>query len=784
MGGSKKIKRKLTKWSFGLVVAGLIVILCMPRVTFEQPYSKAIYASDGSLLGATTAADGQWRFHEMESLPALYEMCLLAFEDKRYHQHLGVDLRAVIRAFRQNIKHKKVVSGASTITMQVCRMSRGDKPRTLLNKLLEMGMALKLEITNSKTKILRLHSSHAPYGGNVVGIEAASWRYFSKPPQLLTLAESAVLAVLPNAPSLMHPGKNRDKLKAKRDRLLQRMHEQGLISDHDHELALLEELPHRPRPLPRLAPHLLDAFTPEKGGGYRITTTIDRHMQETAMRTATLFSEEYAQSDIHNLGILILDTQSGATLAYVGNSPTAQTEKDVDMVTAPRSSGSVLKPFLHAAALDEGLMSPKGLLLDVPSDYSGYKPKNYDGSYDGAVPAHTALARSLNVPYVEMLKEYDTHRALEKFRQLQITSLNKPASHYGLSLILGGGEVSLWELTGAYASMARILTRYKREQSRYVAADVREPHLRPDLDQAPAEYSYYPTVLSAAAIHHTFEAMKSLSRPDEEGQWETFGSSREIAWKTGTSFGHRDAWAVGVSPRYTIGVWVGNSDGEGKHSLIGVRRAGPVLFDLYNQLDHPGHFECPYDDLVLTEICAQSGHPATMHCSEQDTIYQIEQSTSLKCPYHISLTVDEDDLRVHSDCYSPSQMEKKSHFVLPADAAYYYRQRHPEYEALPRYRPGCEELAEGGPIQFIYPKKSSRLFLPESGDGEKETAIFRAAHVNPEATLHWHLDERYLGLTVEEHTMSVQAATGKHALTVVDAVGNSLVRRFEVVGEP
>jgi len=772
------------KIKIGLILAVFLLLLGIifsPSVQFTHPVSKILYDNNDQLLGGKIAEDGQWRFPALYSIPPYYEMAILSFEDKRFYKHFGIDFRALARALKQNFKEKRIVSGASTLSMQVCRMSRGHTPRTIPQKIIEMGMAIKLEVLISKKQILALHSSHAPYGGNVVGLEAASWRYYGKAPERLGLAEAALLAVLPNAPALMHPGRNRKSLRAKRDRLLLKLFNEQKISEQDYELALLEDLPTKPQPLPRKAPHLLEyAFNQNKDQS-KFTSTIDRKTQNSTLQTAELFSQEFQQSDIQNLGILVLDTKTGATLAYVGNSPNAQSEVAVDMIQASRSSGSVLKPLLHAYALDDGLIAPHGLVLDVPIQYNGYTPKNYNKKFLGALKADEALAKSLNVPAVELLKKYGISRFKNKLQQQGFTTVDKSADHYGLTLILGGAEINLWELTSAYASLGRILMRFNNDQSKYAAEDL-HPATIFTKEATASLYSHTPTLVSAAAIYHTFQAMTKVSRPDEEGDWQSFQAARDISWKTGTSYGHRDAWAIGVSPRYTIGVWVGNADGEGKHGLVGVKKAAPILFDVFNHLEHPGSFEEPLDDLEELAICRETGYAAGKNCTIADTVFQISTAAGLSCPYHHKICLDRDGHRVNSQCASLSQTERKSYMVLPPDAAHFYSKHHPEYKSLPPFRSDCNGESKDVLMRFIYPKARAKIFLPTDGDGEKETAIFKIVHQEPDTKLFWHVNDTYLGVTEGEHSMVIDEAAGKHLLVLVDELGNSIERKFEIVG--
>lgn len=776
-----KLKYFSAKYYYLLIVAiGFTVIFWfIPSPEFNQPYSKSIYASNGSLLGAQIASDGQWRFKELDSLPPNFEMALLNFEDQRFYEHTGVDLLALLRALKINIKANRIKSGASTITMQLARMSRGLKSRTIKQKLIEIFIALKTEITLSKKDILNRYASHAPFGGNIVGLEAASWRYFSKAPETLSLSESALLAVLPNAPSLIHPGRNRDALNSKRNKLLISLYERELIDSTDYELALLEKMPEKPLPLPRLAPHLLDqAFLSHND--YKINSTINLDIQKSAIQTANTFHQSFEQNGIHNLAILIAETKTGNVVAYVGNSPAAKKAKDVDMIQAERSSGSVLKPLLYAHALEDGIILPKSLQEDIPVDYNGYKPKNYNKSFFGAVPADQALAKSLNVPAVNLLKKYDTARFLSRLREHGFSSFQHSSDHYGLSLILGGGEIKLWDLVSSYASLGRILVSYKENESQYNRFDLRK--VQYTSSKYKKEYQHQAPLISAAAIHHTFEAMKKLSRPNEEGLWELFSSSNNISWKTGTSYGHKDAWALGLSPEYTIGVWVGNANGEGRHNLVGVKKAAPILFDLFNKLPGISSFKVPYDDLEKTAICSHTGFLANKYCKAIDTSYIIKSNHYRLCPYHKLINLDEEGYQVDSECCHPSNMEQASWLVLPPAMASYYRKNHPEYQALPATRPDCESVEKTRLLSLIYPRSKTKIYLPVGSDGFRENAVFKAAHQNSDSQLFWHLDNKYLGMTEDFHTMNISASPGEHKILLIDNSGHSVQQSFEVVG--
>ena len=776
----------MSKKRYISLVAALLCIgwLCTGSVhIFDTSYSTVVYDRDGYLLGAHISADEQWRFPMLDSVPHLFAEAIMTYEDKRYRSHPGVDVIAVCRAILSNVKAGRRVSGASTLTMQTIRLSRTGQPRTLWQKIIESALAVRLEVAATKDEILRLYASHAPYGGNVVGLETASWRYFQKAPNQLSAAEAAMLAVLPNAPSLVHLSKNRDRLLQKRNTLLHSMMESGTLDSLSYELAILEAIPAKPYPLPRLAPHLLAHLRAQGTASTTHATTIRSNTQRMVNEVVDYHHQDYEQSSIHNIAAIVLDTWTGEVLAYVGNASQAREQAAVDMVQARRSSGSVLKPMLYAHMINEGLLTPDMLIKDIPVQMGGFRPRNYDRQYRGAIAASQALSQSLNVPAVGMLHTYRTDRFLGRLSAMGITSLHRTAEHYGLSLIIGGGEVSLWELGGVYASMGRVLTRYSNDMSQYASNDFRPPTITAHSTTVDTSDQYYPSVLSAGAIYHTFEAMEAVSRPDQEGQWRAFDSRSRVAWKTGTSYGHRDAWAVGVTAKYTVAVWVGNADGEGIHGLVGVSKAAPVLFDIYSRLPGDHYFAAPIDDLAPMSVCVATGYKAGLHCAHTDIRHiAASASTVATCPYHTLVHMDGNGNRVHAGC-TTDHMDAHSWLVLPPAVEYYYKAAHPEYRPLPQYSTGCIVEDEQNPLQIIYPDKGARIYIPTDLDGKKEKVVLHATHRQHQQQLHWHIDDSYIGSTTELHTMEVAASAGTHQLTVIDSDGHEVNQSFVVLGD-
>ncbi|MEN6311318.1 MAG: penicillin-binding protein 1C, partial [Acidobacteriota bacterium] len=605
-----------------LVGGGLLVLvaafwLSLPRKLFPDSPSPVLFSDEGRLLGARPAPDGQWRFPRGEKIPERFFHVLLESEDRRFFSHPGIDPLAVARAVRLNLRAGRVKSGASTITMQLVRLSRKDRPRTYWEKVKEAALALRIEIKYSKAEILSLFAAHAPFGGNVVGIDAAAWMHFGRGPERLSWAEAAFLAVLPRDPGLIATADGRKCLLEKRNALLDRLRAKGMMSALECRLALAETPPQGLRSVPREAPHLLETLAAKAGGRQALFRSfIQADLQRGATRVLDAQGEKLFGRGVRNLAAVIIDNRSAAVVAYVGNVGLERRlacGQNVDILQRPRSTGSILKPFLFASMIQEGMIAPQTLVPDVPIRFEAFKPENFDRRFRGAVPARTALAWSLNVPAVRMLREYGIPRLENRLRQWGMATLDRPADDYGLTLILGGAEGRLLEIAALYAKMAQLASD--------VTGGGREIRLLRDEAPVPSKMRD----LGVGAAYLTIEALTEVNRPDEEGFWRNFSSSKWLAWKTGTSFGLRDAWAVGVTPNYTIGVWAGNADGEGKPELTGVQAAAPVLFELLGCVDGGGAIARPRRGLKAIQVCRDSGHLATALCPPE-TVWVPEES--------------------------------------------------------------------------------------------------------------------------------------------------------------
>jgi penicillin-binding protein 1C len=762
----------------GLLALFAVFWFSLPREPFRDPLSPVLFSAEGELLGARPAADGQWRFPRGDKVPDRFFQVLLQYEDRRFLWHPGIDPLAVARAVRLNLKSGRVKSGASTITMQVARLARKNRPRTVWEKAKEAVLALRLEIKYSKKEILSLFADHAPFGGNVVGIDAAAWMYFGRGPERLSWAEAAYLAVLPKDPGLITAAEGRKRLLEKRNALLERLRAKGMMSGLETRLALSESLPDGLRPVPRDAPHLLETQASKAGGGRTpFRSFIQADLQRASVRVLDAQGEKLFNRGIRNLAAVIIDNRSAAVVAYVGNvglERQVECGQNVDILTRRRSTGSILKPFLFAAMVKEGGIAPQTLVPDVPVRFEAFKPENFDRRYRGAVPARKALAWSLNVPAVRLLREFGIARLQNRLREWGMTTLDRPADDYGLTLILGGAEGELLEIASLYSKMAQLAMGFAGggQEIRLLRDDQRAPSKMRDLGEG--------------AAYLTVDALTEVNRPDEEGFWRNFSSSKWLAWKTGTSFGLRDAWAVGVTPNYTIGVWAGNADGDGKPDLTGVQAAAPVLFELLGTLDGGGAIERPRMGLKTIQVCRDSGLLATALCPSVTAWVPEESHFDRMCTFHQTINLDASGrFRVDSRCESVDRMRHESWFVLPPVQEYYYRPDHPEYRPLPPWHPGCGggTAVEGGTqvMSLIYPEPETSVFIPVDLDGRHGEVVFEAVHRQPNSVIYWHIDDRFVASTRRFHQVSVDPEPGDHVLTLTDGDGRRLVRPFRVI---
>lgn len=758
-----------------ILLATLFAVL-FPRNLFnDKPCATVVLAEGGELLGAHIADDGQWRFPPCDTVPERYAKALILFEDRYFYYHPGVNPVSIAKALVRNIRAGHIVNGGSTIAMQVMRMAKSQgKSRNVWQKIRESYGALCIGTLYSKRRLLSLYASNAPFGGNVVGMDAAAWRYFGHTAEDLSWAEAALLAVLPNSPSSLHIAKNRNALVTKRNRLLASLHHKGYINDSDYSLAIDEPLPAEPHALPQFAPHLVDWYYLNYRSR-KIRTDISYKLQREVAALTDAWNRQLQEEGVNDLAAVVIDVHTGKELAYIGNANPGQSRPGakVDIARAPRSTGSILKPFLYCAMLQNGQILPHTLLPDIPLNINGFSPQNFDQTFCGALPASEALARSLNVPFVHLLQMYGVPLFTSLLKNAGMSTLNRPASDYGLSLILGGAEGRLLEITRMYASLSASFLHCRWLGESFPLRD-------------------------RVALWWTFDALKEVGRADEI-DWKVLPSVSRIAWKTGTSWGFRDAWAVGVTKDYAVGVWAGNANGSGVSGLVGARIAAPVLFEIFNLLPKSSWFEEPEEnDGITAEVCRKSGHLKGQYCTDCDTLLLPHRALqSSACPYHIPLDIhsvtSSNSIPFHEGTGNKSSSSRNMtgyeqlggneqqtmyYFKLPPAMEWYYKASHPEYTTVPAEAMTSYTL--GNIMEFIYPQPGSIISIPRQLDGTPGGIIFNLAHSDPDMNVFWHLDNSYVGQTRWLHQLQLSPEPGFHTITVVDTLGNSVSVGFTI----
>lgn len=741
-------------WYLGLLIVLFAFLLRAWRIdgpVLAPVYSEVVWSDESEILSARVASDGQWRFPPSEFQSPKFETALIEFEDQRFYDHFGLDLVALGRALWKNLSAGKVTSGASTLTMQLARMSARSygraHPRTLYYKVKELIQAIQLEWRYSKEELLRFYMDHAPLGGNIVGIHAASWKYFGSSPSELSWAEAATLAVLPNNPSYIHLDSKRELLQQKRDRLLQTLSHKGFINSYKLKLALSEELPQAPLIFRDDAPHYLT-------NSLR-THSIRKDLQREVQRLLNRYVQELSASGINNAGALVIDLKTMNPLAYVGNQTyTTQHARYVDMVQAFRSPGSTLKPFLYASGLEEGLILPQTLLPDYATRFGNYRPQNYTQDYYGAVPAWKALSESLNIPAVYLLQMLGVGKFQEDLKGWGFDHLQTLDKYFGLTLALGGAESSLWELVHAYGRLS-------------LSAQAQD------------------SVVSPGVALQVVKTLLRVNKPTEAKIWENLGYNSPLAWKTGTSWGFRDAWAIGVTSRYALGVWVGNADGEGRPGLTGVQKAAPLLFQIAKILPSSPSWpeqivgEKSSDPSHHLMICENSGFQAGPHCPRSLVPAHASSSHLKICPYHHQVQVNQQGQRVHSQCHDFMEARDTVIFEMPPKMSQYYKAHHPEALNNLQWSPQCPVKMKQFSIN--YPDEGAALILPQKSQKSYGEFILEASHLDSKAQLYWFLNENYLGSTREIHQQTLPLEEGSYRLSVQDQNGEVETRNFEVV---
>ncbi len=750
-----------------MALAGLLAVAAAYALVWLVPlperlqsaHSEALFYADGSVAHVFLSEDDKWRLPvQLNKVDPDYVDALVAYEDQRFWWHPGVDPVAIGRAALGNASSGRVVSGASTLTMQLVRLVE-PRPRTLRSKLIECVRAVQLEQRMSKEEILAAYLSFTPYGRNVEGIESASVAFFDHRPDELTSAEIATLLAVPQSPTRRYPApRNTDRLRAARDDIALRLQLEDVFET---------PVPARLRPAPRDAAHaatwLSGSSDLQRAQG---RTTLDRGVQRLAERVLAGHRDEMYRKGVYNASIVIVEHESAHVRGVIGSFDFNDADHGGQIVgfDTPRSPGSALKPFVYAMALERGLLLPDHLVSDVPVRYGAYSPENYDGRFNGLVPMEEALSRSLNIPFVNLLSDVGVEPFIGNLRGMGFDDLDWDPGYYGLSAAVGGIEVTPMEMAGLYAALAQDGV-YRPLQIVQESGSV-EPR-----------QSFAP-----GATYLTRRALSIRDRPDFPSRSALSSAPRHIHWKTGTSFGHRDAWAIGSGERYTVVVWLGNFDRQGSVHLIGAEAAGPILFDLLEGLDDGIDREPqPTADLIEVQVCSLSGHLPGPACAHTRSVLALERAVPAQtCALHRRIEVDEaSGLAVGPGCRNGLQTRTESYVVWPTSVRRFLGDQHRAQRRSPRAHPACKVSTDSAPVVTSPGPGEVVLLIPGLEPKLQELAL-EGDSALADADLSWFVDGALIGRAGADERVWWTPTPGRHEVLVMDGAGRSGVRRFEV----
>jgi penicillin-binding protein 1C len=739
-----------------------------PFERLEPPAATVVRAGDGAALRLFLPADGIWRVPVTldEVAPELRE-AVIASEDRWLRWHPGVNPLAVVRAVWTNLRAGRVVSGASTIPMQVARLVER-RPRTLTAKLLDAFRALQLRWHLGADEVLEHYLNLAPFGGNLEGVGAATWAYFGKRPGELSLGEAALLTALPRAPNAYDPVRAPAAARRARDRVLAQLARRGVFTAREIDAARRQPLPARRRSVPFEAPHFARWIAAQADGSREIATTLDRRAQRIAEELVAARIPELRQRGITNAAAVVIEQRTRALRALVGSAGffDAAHQGQVNGALARRSPGSTLKPFLYALAFDLGRIVPETYLLDVPTDYAGYVAQNYDGTYRGRVTAHRALVESLNAPAVRLLARVKLSRFLELLRRGGLTTLDRPAHTYGLPLVLGAGEVTLVDLVNLYATLAE------------------EGWHRP-VRATPGPPSRGERLLSPEAAHLTAQILTEVKRPDLPRAWDLARGVPAVAWKTGTSYGHRDAWAVGFSRRLAIGVWVGNLDGRPRQGISGAGDAAPLLFDLFRALDPAaGRLEPPRAPLRVTstEVCALSHELPGPFCPARVRVATLPGRSRLHaCTHHRRVFLDaRTGERLAGRCLAARAHRPAVLEVFPAELRAWWRGKEQPFPELPPLHADCRDVPGGDAPRIVSPDAATPYRVRRDAPRDFQQVRLAARAASGTTHLFWYQDGRLIATGRPDAPLFARLEPGRHRLVAVDDTGRSDAIEYRV----
>ena len=743
----------------------LSILQLVHPITLNYSTSKLIFDTNGRLISATLNQDDKWRFPiEEDTLPLDIVKAISLKEDRWFWHHPGVSPAAIVRAFFQNMAQGKRVSGASTITMQVVRLLH-PAARTWPNKVREMGEAVLLEGRYSKLEILRTYLNLLPYGGNIEGINSAARLYYGTSASRLTLAQIATLITIPNRPTTLCISKPGEVLLASRNRWIVRLGNALNVPENAIAFALHEPLVLQRQPLPHLAMQACQRVQ-HLATGALVATTLEASLQQKAEDAVANTVNRLKLMGVGNAAALIVDNHTRAIIAYVGSADAEDEEHDgqVDGVIANRSPGSTLKPLVYAMAMDQGSYTPKTVLYDVPQDFDGYRPENFDKKYNGAITVSTALENSLNLPAVKTLGMVGPRVFAQRLGQAGFAWVGSHQNTVGLSMVLGGCVASLRELAGLYVSFAN---GGQYRPLRLLKSDTVLPPTK--------------QIISRGAAYLVTEMLAKLNRPDLPNNFENSISAPRIAWKTGTSYGRKDAWAIGYDPDYTVAVWCGNFDGQGVPDLSGADVATPLLFKLFSLLPpRKAAWFLPPPEVEERLVCTQSGRVPSPDC-QQTAIDQCLRliSASILCAHNKAVPVAADGQMSYCNaCVPPAGVMTRYYPNLPSEYTTWLARERLPVEQPPPHNPACNRMFSGQ-APLIVSLANEREYLFERNGRPPQLQLVAQANADVRE-VYWFLDNKFLGGQAPSTHPLCPVSEGEHTVTLTDDKGRSSSCHFTV----
>lgn len=745
------------------VIAFLIFILWLMNFIFPLQYSikysTIVTTHDGTVAHAYLSSDDKWRMKsEVQEVSVALKKIIVAKEDKYFYHHFGVNPVAILRAFFNNFFHHKKTSGASTITMQVARLLE-PKKRTYSNKLIEIFRALQLEWMFSKKEILQLYLNLVPYGGNIEGVKSASVLYFQKLPDHLSIAQAVVLSIVPNRPTSLALYASRDKLLAARNKWLMRLKGEHLFTEQEIQDALNEPLTLDRQPSPKNIPHLALWLKNKYVDEPIIQSNIHLPIQHYIEQIVKNYSHYTANRNIFNASVLVIDNIKHEVICYVGSQDFADNmhSGQVDGVQALRSPGSTLKPFVYGLGFDKGLATPKTIITDVPTDFDGYAPENFDKKFNGKVSVEQALSYSLNIPAVKMLEMVGKNNFISLLSKGNFKSVKKRQQYLGLSMILGGCSVTLEELTTMYSALANDGKYYPLK---YLKQDKIENNSV--------------SILSPAAVFMVSNILSATSRPDLPQSAENNTHIPKIAWKTGTSYGRRDAWCIGYNSRYTVGVWLGNFSGRGAPELTGADIATPLLFSIFNYIDYNSNaaaLEAPVS-VGVRFVCKETGKLAEEDCEKPVIDFYIPKiSNSEKCNHQkwVWLSPDE-NMSYCPECLPIGGYKKKKFPNLPSELLNYYEQQQIPFLKIPTHNPRCKKVLEESSLRIISPAHDKQIFIDKDEPAE---IMLKCYARNDVIKVYWYINDVFFKEARATESIFFKPTRGETKISCSDDKGNA-----------